>query len=283
MYNYYRECERAERNFLTDLAEERRKADTDCDGIEYSKKNCRVGSWQRVKITSEEGERCILRPMGNYDTLTTKRLDLLDDDALLDTQEELARKLCEILDENGIIPARILVCGFGNPKLTPDSVGPKSATRVKPTLHISEYDESIFDQLQCSEIAVFCPSVPALCGMESSVGARAVCEKIMPDVVFAVDSIMTSSIERLGATFQISNTGLFPGGIGNLGSPITRATMGAPVISIGVPTVMDCRCIDKSAYENQRLFISPREIDDITNSAAFVIGGAINQAFGLDF
>ena len=30
------------------------------------------------------------------------------------------------------------------------------------------------------------------------------------------------------------------------------------------------------------LFISPREIDEITNSAALVIGGAVNQACGLD-
>lgn len=283
MYNYYQETRRSERDFYTDLASERRRADLTCDGIEFNKTPCCVGEWERVRITSEEGERCILRPMGTYDTLCTQRLDFADTDMLFDIQEELARRLCTTLDENGIFPGRILVVGFGNPKLTPDSIGPKSATRVKPTLHISEYDSEIFDSLDCSEIAVFTPSVPALCGMDSSESVRAMCEKLLPDVVLAVDSIATRSIERLGKTIQISNTGLFPGGMGNLHAPITRTSIGAPIIGIGVPTVIDCRAFVKESPTSEHLFISPREIDDITDNAAVVIGGAINQAFGLDF
>ena len=282
MYNYYQGRERAEHSFYTDLACERRRADTDTEGVEYKKSPASVGIWESVKITSEEGEREILRPMGRYDTLLTKRLDLMDEDALYDAREELARRLCEIFDENDIFPARILVIGLGNQRLTPDSVGPKSATRVKPTLHISELEPEIFDKLECSEIAVFCPSVSAISGMESAALARSVCEQLLPDAVIAIDSIMTRSKERLGTTFQLSNTGLFPGGVGNLATPITRATMGAPVISIGVPTVMDCRYIHDGFDEGENFFISPREIDEITDNAAFVIGGAINQAFGLE-
>ena len=282
MYNYYQKQERAEKGFYTDLAGERRRADVSLPGIEYKKARASIGSWETVRITSEEGEREILRPMGRYDTLLTSRLDLLDQDSLFDAREEIARRLCDFFDECDIFPARILVIGLGNPNLTPDSVGTKSATRVKPTLHISEYEPKIFDELECSEIAVFTPTVPAISGMESITSVRAVCEQILPDVVIAIDSIMTRSKERLGSTFQISSTGLFPGGVGNLSSPITRATVGSPVISIGVPTVIDCRSICNSFHEDEAYFISPREIDEITDNAAFVIGGAINQAFGLD-
>lgn len=282
MYNYYHKAEGAEKDFHTDLAAERRKANTEADGIEYEKHECTIGTWERVRVTSEEGEREVMRPMGTYDTLTTDRLDTLSEDELLDAQDELAKRLCLILDENGIFPGRILVIGFGNKKLTPDSLGPKSAETVKPTLHISEYDSELFDELDCSEIAVLCPTVPAVCGMDSSDTARSVSERLMPDVIFAVDSLMTSGIERLGKTFQIASTGLFPGGLGNLHSPITKASMGAPVISIGVPTVIDCKSIAPDSFSDEPLFISPREIDEITDNAAFVIGGAINQAFGLD-
>ena len=282
MHNYYHKSEGADKDFFTDLATERRRADTETEGIEYEKQECTVGAWERVRVTSEEGEREVMRPMGTYDTLTTERLDKLTDDELLDAQDEIAKKLCRILDENGIFPGRILVIGFGNKKLTPDSVGPKSAEKIKPTLHISEYDSELFDELDCSEIAVLCPTVPAVCGMDSSDTARSVSERLMPDVIFAIDSLMTSSTERLGATFQIANTGLFPGGLGNLHFPITKASMGAPVISIGVPTVIDYRTIAAQTLSEEPLFISPREIDEITDNAAFVIGGAINQAFGLD-
>ena len=281
MYNYYHETEGTEKDFFTDLATERRRADTDTEGIEYEKQECTAGTWERVRITSEEGERQVMRPMGTYDTLTTERLDKLCEDELLDAQDELAKKQCSILDENGIFPGRILVIGFGNKNVTPDSVGPKSAEKVKPTLHISEYDSELFDELDCSEIAVLTPNVPAISGMDSSDTARSVAERLIPDVIFAIDSLMTEGTERLGATFQIANTGLFPGGIGNLHSPITKGSMGAPVISIGVPTVISCAHVAPERFSGEPLFISPREIDEITDNAAFVIGGAINQAFGL--
>ena len=62
--------------------------------------------------------------------------------------------------------------------------------------------------------------------------------------------------------------------------------MGVPVIGIGVPTVMDLRAfgiVGQSSKKSKSspLFVSPREIDEITDNAAEVISGAINQAFGL--
>jgi len=282
MYNYCYEKDGAERDYYTDLASERRKANVNSVGIEYEKKPSLIGTWERVRVTSEEGERAVMRPIGIYDTLTTERFDMLGEDEIFDAKEELGKRLCELLEECGIFPGRILVAGLGNKKLTPDSVGPKSAELIKPTLHISEYEPEYFDELDCSEIAVFCPGVPAISGMDSAANLRTLSERILPDVIFAIDSIATKSIDRLGNTFQLSTTGLFPGGMGNLHSPITKASMGTPVIGIGVPTVIDCRTVCKDLAEEKNLFISPREIDEITNNAAIVISGAINQTFGLD-
>ncbi len=286
MYNYYAKNEFENAEQYTDLASERRRADTDVDGIDFKEIPCRVGVWDRVKVKNEIGARFIGRPVGSYYTLNLERLDLFDEEGLLDVQEAIAKRLCGICDENAIIPARILVVGFGNERLTPDSFGPKCATRVKPTLHISRYDENAFEELECSEIAVFCPGVPAIYGMESAESTRQICEAIAPDVVFALDAISTRSQQRLGASIQISDTGIFPGGVGNLRVPITKETMGVPVIGIGVPTVMDLRAFGINQHGSKRmtgspLFVSPREIDEITDNAAEVIGGAINQAFGL--
>lgn len=269
-------------DFYTDLACERRRASVDTDGVEYEKTSCPAGSWERVKITSEIGSREIGRPCGIYDTLNLMQMDTLDEEDVADAQEEVAKRLCEICDDIAVMPARILVVGLGNGRLTSDSVGPKSATRVKPTMHIREMDEDFFDKLDCSEIAVFSPDVSAYSGMDSRDSVKAICEAIVPDVVIAVDSIMTKSRERLGCTVQISDTGIFPGGIGNLKGPITRQTLGVPVIGIGVPTVMDLRqfCDRESANNSAPLYISPREIDMITDNASKIISGAINQAFG---
>ncbi|MBQ8689079.1 MAG: GPR endopeptidase [Clostridia bacterium] len=287
MYNYYYSAVDGGETPYTDLAIERRRADTDVKGVDYSKEHCPPGIWERVRVRSEEGARSIGRPCGIYDTLTVPRLDLLDEDGIADVQEEIAKRLCIICDDISVMPARILVVGLRNRSVTADSVGPKSATRVKPTAHIREYDEAFFDELECSEIAVLQPGVPAVTGMDTGRTVKAVCEEIAPDVIVAVDSIMTRSRSRLGRSFQISDTGIFPGGMGNLKTPITRGALGVPIISIGVPTVIDSRLFASgssiSEYQFEPLFISPREIDEITDNAAAAIGGAINQAFGLGY
>ena len=190
----------------SDLAIERRRADTDIFGVKYEKRICLPGTWEHVKITSESGAQSINRPMGCYDTLNVKRLDTLEEDELFDIQEEIARRLIEIFDDVAVTPARILIVGLGNLSLTPDSIGPKAAAKVKPTMHIREYDEELFDSLECSELAVLCPAVPALCGMDTGTTVKAVCEAIMPDAVIAIDSLATSSKERLGTTFQASRS-----------------------------------------------------------------------------
>ena len=286
MYNYnygISVCDGA----YTDLAIERRRADLTETGVEYSKELCPPGTWERVRITSDSGARGIGRPRGIYDTLTLPRLDTADEDVLYDAQEEVAKRLCTICDDISVLPGRILVVGLGNEKVTADSVGVKVATRVKPTMHIREYDEDFFDELECSEIAVLCPGVPALTGMDTATTVRAVCEGIAPDVILAIDAISTRSRTRLGNTIQICDTGVFPGGMGNLKTAITRSAMGVPVIGIGVPTVIDSRLFGGqsriSELDFEPLFISPREIDEITDNAAMIIGGAINQAFGLAY
>lgn len=287
MYNYYYAVEGEGSGLYTDLAVERRRAELKDTGVEYGKEMCPPGTWEHVRVTSEDGARSIGRPKGLYDTLTVNRLDTMDEDMLLDTQEEIAKRLCRICDDIAVMPARILVVGLGNMSVTADSIGPKVATRVKPTMHIREYDEEFFDDLECSEIAVLCPGVPALTGMDSAVTVRAVCEAIAPDIVIAADAMTTRSKSRLCNTFQISDTGVFPGGMGNLKTPITRSAIGVPVIGIGVPTVMDSRLFVKqsmiSEIDFEPLFISPREIDEITDVAATIIAGAVNQAFGLAY
>ena len=253
--------------------------------ISYEKRICLPGTWDVVRISSADGEKSIGRPIGRYDTLSVRRLDALDDDELIDVQEELARRLCEFMEELGASPERLLIVGLGNKSLCADAIGPKAASKVRPTMHIKEYDAEYFYELECSELAVLTPGVSAHTGMDSAMLIRAVTDAIRPDAVIAIDSLMTSSRNRLGSTFQISDTGLFPGGLGNMKTPITRRGVGVPVIGIGVPTVMDSRLFINerriSDIDLQPLFISPREIDEITDNAAAAIGGAINQAFGL--
>ena len=267
----------------TDLAVERRRADTTVNGVEYSVLSSDFGSWERVEITSKEGEKSIGRPMGVYYTLNTGAMAMLDENEVLDAANTVADRLCRLCDEVNIIPERILVLGLGNRHLTPDSIGPRCADVVKPTLHIKNYDEDMFEALECSEIAVIAPGVSAESGMESSDVAKGVCQTIAPDVVIAIDSLASNSETRLGSTIQICNTGIFPGsGIGNHRSGINQSTLKTPVIAIGVPTVIDAAVFRGNGRRtNEPMMVAPKDIDAIAENASKIIGYAINQAFGI--
>jgi hypothetical protein len=68
--------------------------------------------------------------------------------------------------------------------------------------------------------------------------------------------------------------------MGNTRLAICPETVGVPVISIGVPTVIDSRLLG-GIDDGEPMFVSPKEINDIVTSAAEVISGGINRAFGI--
>jgi spore protease len=286
--NYYLE-DTGEKFGYTDLAIERRRANVETLGISYKKSECDVGTWEEVHVESEAGARTIGKPRGSYYTLSTQRLDLLSQSEFFDCQEELARRLCQMCDEEHIFPARILVVGLGNADLTPDSIGPKSAKLVRPTLHVYNNAPDDFEALECSEIAVCTPGVLSNTGIDSAEIVKSISRRISPDLIICIDAISTESRERLGTTFQISNTGIVPGGgVGNKMSPIDYPATGSYVFSIGVPTVINSRVLCDTgmgvseSFPKYTMLVAPREIDEIVDVGARIIAGAINQAFGID-
>lgn len=283
MYGYFSERTYTGEMPCTDLAAERRKADTTVSGIDYTKDSCRVGYWERIRISTKNGEKSIGRPIGQYDTLQMTRMDMLCPDEIENAKGEIADGLCRILDLTEISPERILVCGLGNPHLTPDSIGYSTAERVKPTMHIKEWDSNAFRRLGCAEIAVISPGVSSSSGLDAAVIIRGICDMIRPDAVIAIDALATRDTGRLGSTVQICNTGIAPGsGLGNPRLVIGKETIGVPVIAVGVPTVIDTRVLSGDAkYTDTPMFVSPKEINEIVSSAADIISGGINRALGI--
>lgn len=290
MYGYYTERDYKGDFPYTDLAAERRRADVELAGVEYRKESGIIGNWERIKISTKKGAESIGRPIGLYDTLNIGRMDLLDSESIIDARDEVARELCYIFDASDIFPERILVAGLGNPALTPDSVGAECSKIVKPTMHIREMNRQLFEDLNCAEIAVCIPGVAATSGLDAAVTIRGLCEALGPDAVIVIDALASRSPERLGTTVQICNTGVAPGsGLGNPRQPISIDTVGVPVIAVGVPTIIDSRMFYYNPSGEKKpkpevcpsMFVSPKEINEIVSAAALIIGGGINQAFGI--
>ena len=273
--------------FDSDLALERRRASTYVEGVDYKRDVCIGGVWERIKVTSAAGEKSIGRPMGLYDTLTLPHLDTIMPDDVEDAKDEIARELCRMCDLCDVSPEKILVVGLGNRDLTPDAIGSNAAAEVEATMHVKENDPELFETLGCSEIAVLCPDVTSKSGMKSTEVVRGVVDAIAPTLVIAIDSLASRSRERLGNTVQVSSTGIIPGtGVGHGGEALTEATLGVPVIAIGVPTVISAASIQRelgtsgSRYDRD-YFLSPKGINRIVKNGGKIIGGGINQAFGI--
>lgn len=290
MYGYFVERKMMGEFPYTDLAVERRRADTNLLGVHYTKENCPSGSWERLRISTKSAAESIGRPIGSYNTLNLNRMDMLDSAEIEDAKDEIAKELCQMLDQSDIFPERIVVAGLGNRNLTPDSIGARCADAVKPTMHIKNFDIQMFESLNCAEIAVCTPGVASTSGLDAAVMLRGICDIIKPNAVIAIDALASRSATRLGRTIQICNTGIAPGsGIGNPRVSLGEETLGVPVIAIGVPTVIDSRllCPDCTNNDypfgkaNEAMFVSPKEIDDIIKSCAEIIGNGINMAFGI--
>ena len=87
---------------------------------------------------------------------------------------------------------------------------------------------------------------------------------------------MTSSIERLNKTIQISDTGISPGSGVNINSKeINKYSMGIPVISIGVPTVIDISYLIDSKLSNT--LVTPKDIDVTIMEVSKIISTSINE------
>ena len=133
--------------------------------------------------------------------------------------------------------ASCLVVGLGNERSTPDSLGPMVIDQILVTNHLFYYGD-VEDGFR--RVSAICPGVMGETGIETSDLIFSVVKSLKPDFLIVVDALASQSIDRVNRTIQMSDSGIHPGsGIGNKRKEISFDTIHIPVISIGVPTVVD--------------------------------------------
>ena len=194
-----------------------------------------------IEITDEAGARAFGKPRGRYVTLEIRGLTEQKNGIKERAAAALAEELGKFVKRDYYLKA--LVVGLGNEKVTPDSLGPHTADKVKITSHLFELFGCRGD-FDYSNVCGFNPSVTGVTGLETAELINRVVSMASPDVVIAIDALAAKDIRRLSTTIQICDTGIMPGaGMGNHRKEITEKTVGCPVISIGVPTVIDARTL----------------------------------------
>ena len=308
-------------NFRTDLATERRdiyqkvsKQVGEIDGIESTKEevneNIKV---ERVKITNENGEKAIGKPIGNYITIDIKKLKIAMEEEIEQAANTLSNELKKILDEHVDKQGEILVVGLGNIYVTPDSLGPKVINEIDVTRHIINYLPQYVEE-GTRMVSAIAPGVLGTTGIETVEILKGIVDNIHPKLVIVIDALASRSIERISSTVQLSDTGIVPGaGVGNTRSEISIKTLGIPVIAIGIPTVVETAVLvndsldlfieklqdeaksndylnklkEEDNYEeikealmpkDYNLIVTPKEIDDLIENMKEVVAIGINNS-----
>lgn len=213
----------------------------------------------------------------------------------------------------------VLVVGLGNREVTPDALGPRVVDNLFITRHIiKEYGKYAFGEKNVNRISSIVPGVMAQTGMESLEIIHGIIDETKPDIVIVIDALAARSTKRLNRTIQVTDTGINPGsGVGNHRHGLNKKSLGVPVISIGIPTVVDAATIvndtmfnlivamsqsrafdklgdslkelnDGEKYELIRellspnlnaMFVTPKDIDESVKRLSFTISEGINIAF----
>lgn len=238
-----------------------------------------------VEVLDEQGARALGKPRGRYVTLELDGLLRREEDAFRRAVEAVAQLLRPMVPERG----EVLVVGLGNRAITPDLVGPLAVEHTLVTRHLVGELE-MFGHLR--PVAALAAGVLATTGVESGQLIRAVAEYLRPACVVAVDALASRSAQRLCRTVQLSDTGIVPGsGVGNHRMALNRETLGMPVLSVGVPTVVEASTLmlDLLGREPEgdlpggELFVTPREVDSRVADLARVIGYGVSLALNPDF
>ena len=279
-----------------------------------------------VMIETENASVAMGRPKGTY--ITIEAPEMIEEDAGYhrDISLELAKIMRNLLPGKEIeknlkkgLEVAALVVGLGNREVTPDALGPRVVDNLFITRHIlNEFGKYAFQREDVGKVSGIVPGVMAQTGMECVEILKGVVKETKPDFLITVDALAARSIRRLGRTIQLTDAGITPGsGIGNHRNAINRKSVGVPVISLGVPTVVDAVTIVNDTMEAlveeldrserlQRLtgalgtldhaekqelirelissqlntmFVTPKDIDETVKYLSFMISESLNKVF----
>lgn len=271
-----------------ELWQESAEKTTQLHGVKARKDRQEGYAVTRVEILDSRGAEALGKPEGTYLTIDLSGFWQRKADFFERAVRVVGSQLKTLLPEEG----ETLVIGLGNAAMTPDAVGPLALDSLLVTRHLIAAMPRHFSGFR--PVASFRTGVLGTTGVESAEAVRALVAEVNPAMVIAIDALASRRVGRLCNTIQLSNTGIIPGsGVGNHRSALNTETLGVPVFSVGIPTVVDAATLAADLLEesgitdldpealrktNHGLTVTTHEIDAQVRDLAKVVGYGINWA-----
>ena len=279
--------------YRTDLAAESAALITEkLPGLTQCEERFGQITFSTVSITGRACAAALGKPEGEYLTISTPPfhtgLEITEDEIC-----EIARRIAGMLPREGLV----LVAGLGNNDITPDAIGPRTIHQILATRHIDSEMKEQAGLEKLRPVAALAPGVLGQTGIETCEVIGAVAGAIKPSAVVVIDALAAGSTRRLGCTIQVANTGISPGsGVMNSRKELSEQTLGLPVVSMGIPTVVDASTLAgdllpggeiqglRELFEpgGRAMMITPREIDTLVSHACHTLSLALNKALQPD-
>lgn len=295
-------------NFRTDMADER-VAQCQKDSKQQKLDGIKVQNMEKdgmnitiVDVLNEKGSQLVDKTIGRYITMQIKDIEYLEEAQKQKSIQKLAELVLNLIGNDS--KKSVMVVGLGNLYVTPDCLGPKVVQNINVTRHLLKFAKDLVDP-NVRQISAISPGVLGTTGIETSEIVTSVVNNVKPDIVIVIDSLMSQSIDRIGCSIQLSNTGIVPGaGVRNRRMAINQEILNVPVIAIGVPTVVDVATITNYTIEKleqsnkikinldknnsykvladvlntENYIVTPKEIDEIMQKVSEIISSALNVA-----
>ena len=271
-----------------ELWQESAEKTTRLSGVKATKTKLEGYPMTRVDILNDKGSQALGKQQGSYLTIDLTTFWERRSDFFERAVRAVGGQLKGMLPSDG--PA--LIVGLGNAAMTPDAVGPLAADSILVTRHLIAAMPKHFSGFR--PVSVFRTGVLGTTGVESAEAVRGLVAEVQPSMVIAIDALASRRVGRVCTTVQLSDTGIIPGsGVGNHRAALNQETLGVPVFSIGVPTVVDAATLAADLLEEsgiteidekklrgsqQNLMVTPRDIDAQVRDLGKVIGYGINWA-----
>ncbi|MDE5742206.1 MAG: GPR endopeptidase [Oscillospiraceae bacterium] len=249
-------------------------------GIKRKLRKSSACSITEIIVADSSAGRRIGKQKGRYITVETDRLSASPQD--FDEQvENIATEISALKGEG----SSALVVGLGNSDITPDALGPLVISQIIATRHLHKELPDGHDLKNLNKVSAIAPGVLGQTGIEAAEVVRSLCEAVEPDCVIVIDALACSDISRLGSTIQLTDSGISPGsGVQNRRKEFSEATLGVPVVAIGVPTVVDMHTIVENITGSPpdkhlpNMMVTPRDVDKLIERTARLLAYSINKA-----
>lgn len=221
-----------------------------------------ISKLENIKIRriclNEENASLLNKKKGCYVTIEFD--DITDYDNFTTVKKYLKQELSKFL-----LLEKTLFIGLGNINSTPDSLGVKTVNNILVTSYLKDLGplEEGFN-----ETAIFTPSVKGITGLDTSKVISSIISLYNPKQVVIIDSLVSSSSNRVTKTIQITDSGITPyESINNY--EFNFDDFNIPIIVIGVPTALELSKLG--------MIVTVKDIDFQIERFSLLISSAINE------